>query len=79
MPKEKIDYSLPVDYPMFDMCYCMANGCKTPCARKRAPHGYCTVSDFASSCSKYQTESDDPAWDELVKEVKEKINQENSK
>ena len=50
---EKVDYSLPPEYNMFDMCYCMAKDCKTPCARKQTPHGYVTISDFTKHCAKY--------------------------
>ena len=53
---KKIDYSLPPEYSMYDTCYCRAKGCKTPCARKKTPHGYVTVSDFTNSCSKYEKE-----------------------
>lgn len=53
MEKEKVNYCLPIDFPMYDMCHCCAN-CATPCARKKAPvERICTVSDFSSTCSSY--------------------------
>ena len=46
---KKYSYKLPEDYPMYDMCYCIAK-CKTPCARKKPCVGICTASDFTNSC-----------------------------
>lgn len=50
---ELIDYHLPIDYPMYDMCYCIGEDCLTPCARKEKHAGICTVSDFRGHCASY--------------------------
>ena len=51
---EKCSYKVPEECSMYDMCYCVANNCSTPCARKKGPSGICTVSDFTRVCSDYQ-------------------------
>lgn len=51
--KEKLDYSLPEGFPMYDMCHCCAD-CSAPCARKDAPkERFYSAADFSGVCSKY--------------------------
>ena len=58
MEKEKSDFCLTPDFPMYDMCHCAAN-CDTPCARRKTVAGICTVSDFSSVCSSYKAKEDE--------------------
>lgn len=51
---EKHSYFIPEDHSMYDMCYCMAQRCNKPCARKKGASGICTVSDFTPVCKDYE-------------------------
>lgn len=52
--KKKVNYWLPLEVSMWDMCHCCSK-CSTPCGRQKPPvEQIATCSDFGAHCSQFK-------------------------
>ena len=52
---KKIDYKLPLNIDMNDMCHCCSETCITECGRKqKSNEKLCTISDLSPVCKSYK-------------------------